>query len=181
MKNISTYISEKLKISSTKPTHTYKPNNYDELSNILGELIDKRGLSADLNDVDTSKITNMHGLFYIGFQAIRDIDISEWDVSNVRDMGQMFMWCERFNCDISEWNVSNVDNTSYMFYNCQIFNSNLSDWNVSKVKNMSGMFYHCIVFNSYLSDWNVSKVKSMSNMFYKCNALEHMPSWYKKK
>ena len=67
----------------------------------------------------------MHGLFYIGFQNIRNIDISEWDVSNVRDMGQMFMWCERFNCDISEWNVSNVDNTSYMFDGCRNFNCDL--------------------------------------------------------
>ena len=105
MKNISTYITEKLRINSTKPTHSYKPNGYDELKYITKDLIAERGLDADLNDIDTSKITNMHGLFYIGFQNIRNIDISEWDVSNVRDMGQMFMWCERFNCDISEWNV----------------------------------------------------------------------------
>ena len=164
MKNISTYISEKLKISSTKPTHTYKPNNYDELSNIIEELIDKRGLIADLNDVDTSKITNMHGLFYIGFQNIRNIDISEWDVSNVRDMGQMFMWCERFNCDISEWNVSNVDNTSYMFDGCRNFNCDLSDWNVSNVENMEGMFEGCNSYSLHYVHPNLTDLDQMTHI-----------------
>ena len=34
-------------------------------------------------------------------------DISEWNVSNVRDMSKMFEYAESFG-DISEWNVSNV-------------------------------------------------------------------------
>ena len=41
-------------------------------------------------------------------------DISNWDVSNVKDM--MYMFCDsKFNGDISNWNVSNVVDMSYMF------------------------------------------------------------------
>ena len=46
------------------------------------------------------------------------IDVSEWDVSNVKTMEQMFSYCKNFNCDLSSWNVSNVEDMSDMFYNC---------------------------------------------------------------
>ena len=47
-----------------------------------------------------------------------NIDISEWDVSNVEDMEYMFFGCEKFNSDLSRWDVSNVENMGYMFGNC---------------------------------------------------------------
>ena len=40
-------------------------------------------------------------------------DISKWDVSNVRNMNEMFCDSE-FNGDISKWNVSNVK--KYVLY-----------------------------------------------------------------
>ena len=42
-------------------------------------------------------------------------DISEWDVSNVKDMTSMFD-DSNFNGDISNWDVSNVKYMGYMFY-----------------------------------------------------------------
>ena len=45
-------------------------------------------------------------------------DISNWDVSNVKDMEFMFS-LSKFtdkNGDISEWDVSNVKNMQFMFY-----------------------------------------------------------------
>ena len=35
-------------------------------------------------------------------------NISNWDVSNVKDMSFMFYECTNFNSDISAWDVSNV-------------------------------------------------------------------------
>jgi surface protein len=49
-------------------------------------------------------------------------NISKWDVSNVRDMENMFKECEAFNCDISEWDVSNVTTMYSIFNGCKSFN-----------------------------------------------------------
>ena len=43
----------------------YHPENRDELKYLIDKLIEKRGLEADLNDIDTSSITNMRLLFTI--------------------------------------------------------------------------------------------------------------------
>ena len=63
-------------------------------------------------------------------------------------MSEMFKESE-FNGDLSNWDVSSVVNMSEMFgskshdYNTistSKFNGNISNWNVSSVTNMSGMF-----------------------------------------
>ena len=45
-------------------------------------------------------------------------DISNWNVSNVENMGTMFQYSEFTgeNGDISNWDVSNVKNMYHMFY-----------------------------------------------------------------
>ena len=48
-------------------------------------------------------------------------DISQWDVSNVRDMSHMFAR-SNFNGDISKWDVSNVEYTKGMFMGCPLEN-----------------------------------------------------------
>ena len=42
--------------------------------------------------------------------------ISDWDVSNVTDMSELFLDLESFNQDIGKWDVSNVTNMDAMFY-----------------------------------------------------------------
>ena len=64
MKNINTYITEKLKIrKSNKPSYKYFPKTKEELKDILKELIKERGNEGDFNDIDTSEITDMSYLF----------------------------------------------------------------------------------------------------------------------
>lgn len=57
----------------------------------------------------------MSELFYLGVNLRKfdksiqkSINISDWDVSNVKDMNHMFHKCEYFNCDLSNWDVSKV-------------------------------------------------------------------------
>ena len=88
MKNLKDIILEKLKINSKSKIETkYQPKDKDELLKLLDQLIKERGYDGDFNDIDTSKITDMSGLFR---STEFNGDISEWDVSNVKDMNNMF-------------------------------------------------------------------------------------------
>ena len=55
----------------------------------------------------------------------------------------MFLGCQSFNQDISNWDVSNVRNMRSMFYGCKDFNQDISDWDVSKVKDIRCIFDYC--------------------------------------
>ena len=117
MKTLKNYITEKILINkNSKMTNNYHPKTKDELKNIIKQKIKSEGNECDLNDIDTSNITDMSNLFaYSHFNG----DISKWDVSNVTNMKNMFA-CSKFNNDISNWDVSNVKFNSGMFDNCPI-------------------------------------------------------------
>ena len=152
MKNINTYINERLHITTKSHLqhYTYHPKTTEELQEIIIQRIKDDGPECDLNDIDVSKITDMSYLFsantqWYGNEIFKDFncDISRWDVSNVEYMDRMFSWCEKFNCDLSNWNVLNVKDIEYMFNNCKNFNQNLNNWDVSNVKIMKNAFYNC--------------------------------------
>ena len=68
--------------------------------------------------------------------------------------------------EISNWDVSKVTNMDEMFYRAHSFNQPLNNWNVSNdVKDMSYMFSRATSFNQPLNDWDVSNVLTMNDMF----------------
>ena len=117
MKQLNKYIVERLHINKDIGNHyNYQPKTRDELKELIKKLIKERGNEADLNDIDTSEITDMNFMFY---DSSFNGDISEWNVSNVKDMSAMF-WDSSFtgkNGDISEWDISKVKNMWHIFYN----------------------------------------------------------------
>ena len=117
MKTLQNYITEKILINkNSKIAYNYHPKTKDELKDIIKQRIESEGNECDLNDIDTSNITDMSSLFeYSDFNG----DISRWNVSNVTNMEDMFVW-SKFNNDISKWDVSNVKNMRGMFDNCPI-------------------------------------------------------------
>ena len=166
MKSLARYIQEKLVIKKNKTTsYKYFPETKKELSEIIIKRIKDEGNEVDLNDIDTSKITDMSSLFEgTNFNG----DISKWDVSNVTNMHGMFYWCDKFNQDISSWDVSNVKNMSFMFSHCDKFNQDISSWDVSNVTSMREMFYSCKSFNQDISNWDVSSVADNYSIFEYC-------------
>jgi surface protein len=120
--------------------------------------------NMDISEWDVSNVKNMYATF---FGTTYNPDISKWNVSNVTNMKQMFYKAFSFTGDISKWNVSNVTDMFAIFGNAYVFNSDISSWNVSKVTNMSYAFYRTKLFNQNLNKWNVSAVENMSGMF--CN------------
>src|SRR5574344_1942254 len=90
-------------------SYSCQPKTRDELYEIISDRIFKEGPNCDLNDIDTSLITDMNSLFY---NSDFNGDISEWDVSNVKSMNFMFAY-SKFNGDVSNWNTSKVEDMSY--------------------------------------------------------------------
>jgi surface protein len=84
----------------------------------------------------------------------------------------MFAYSQ-FNGDISNWNVSNVKDMSYMFEDAK-FSGILSKWNVSNVINMKGMFNNS-AFVDDLIDWRPCNTENLGSIFYKCSAP--VPYW----
>ena len=105
-------------------------------------------------------------------------DISDWDVSQVTDMYELFKDKTTFNDDISSWDVSNVIDMSYMFYNATSFNQDISSWDVSSVTDMEIMFVNATSFNQAIGSWDVSNVTTMYNMFAYASAFnQDIGSW----
>ena len=118
MKQLNNFIQEKLKVNSKTKINQYNfsPETRNELKDLVDKLIKDRGNNADLNDINTSKITDMYSLFaHYSFNG----NISEWDVSNVKDMRGMF-YNSQFNGNLSKWNVSNVEKMGGMFKDCPL-------------------------------------------------------------
>ena len=173
MKTLQNYIIEKILIDkNSKLAYNYCPKTKDELKDIINQKIESEGNECNLNDIDTSNITDMSNLFkYSDFNG----DISKWDVSNVTNMESMFD-SSNFNGDISKWDVSNVTNMIGMFYET-VFNKDIANWDVSNVEDMRYMFAWS-KFNGDISNWDVSNIKVKLDIFYDSSIEEkHKPKF----
>ncbi len=174
MKTLNQFITEALihKIQKTKTT--VKPKGKADLIKIIKDTIEKEGNECDLNFIDTSEIEDMSRLFYNNNLNDFNGNISDWDVSKVVNMSEMFTH-SKFNGDISEWNVSKVENMGGMFYDSK-FNGDISEWDVSNVYEMAGMFGRS-KFNGDISEWNVSNVFSIYGMFANSKFDGDLSNW----
>ena len=132
---------------------------FDELRKIIEDRYDKLGPGTeqdpiDFNDIDVSNLDsfcNNKGKGIFQDTKFKYIDISDWDVSNVESMRQMFYNCKELKSvgDISGWDVSKVKKMYYMFTNCKSFNQDISDWDVSKVQFKAYIFLNCPIKDEY--------------------------------
>ena len=189
MKSLNQYIKEKLIINKDYRDNMIVVKTFDELRKIIEDRYDKLGPGTkqnpiDFNDIDVSNIDSFHdknnGGIFVNTK-FKYIDISYWDVSNVKSTRHMFFECDELKSvgDLSKWDVSKMTNMSYMFAFCKKFNQDISNWNVSNVTNMYSMFYDCKLFNQDLSGWNVSNVTISYNMFYNCPIKEEYKPKFK--
>ena len=134
---------------------------------------------AKVSDV---KITNASYLFFNGYRLdylneilsvcentteaknmfancsyLTDLDLSNFNTTNVKIMDNMFNSCSRLvNLDLSNFNTTNVIGMQYMFAYCSALRSlNLSNFDTSKLTNMNSMFYNCK---------NLTNLKSFKNL-----------------
>ena len=96
-----------------------------------------------------------------------------WD-DDINNCENMFSECEEITeIDLSNFNASQVTDMDNMFYDCSSLTSiNLSNFNTSLVEDMESMFDGCSSLTSLdLSNFDTSQVYYMSYMFYDCSSL----------
>ena len=99
--------------------------------------------------------------------------LSEWDVSNIKNMYDAFYYASQFNGDLSSWDVSSVTNMEYMFGWAYLFNGDLSKWDVSSVTTFNGMFSWAHSFEGKgLETWDTSNVKDTRDMFWEASSFD---------
>lgn len=123
-------------------------------------------LNISATDIpNLSNVQDMGTMFMDCINLNGPANIGQWDVSNVTTMVNMFRNASAFNQDIGAWNTSNVTNMNLMFSAATSFNQNLNNWNTGNVTNMTQMFDGASSFNGQMSNWNTTNVTSMTAMF----------------
>ena len=129
--------------------------------------------SLDVSHFNTSQVTNMSEMFD-GCHSLTSLDISHFDTSQVTDMGFMFSFCKNLtSLDVSHFDTSQVTDMMFMFSDCHnLTNLDVSHFDTSQVTNMYKMFSNCYRLTILdLSNWDTSKDTNMSEMFSNCNYL----------
>ena len=157
MKNLKQYITEKMVYTKANTNtnvvkYKYHPQTNNELRKIVEKLVDEQSMEdvINLNSIDISEITDMSRLFD-GMEGLLKIDVSGWDVSNVKYMDSMFKGCVNLEkiVGIEDWDVSNVESTRSMFYNCEAFNQDISNWVLNNDTFTKQMFENCPIEEKY--------------------------------
>lgn len=162
------------------------------------------------DDWNVSKVKYFNAMFKHCRNTIIDCDFKKWNTSSAVNMNDMFSFCKIITTlNLSNWNVSNVTIMKQMFYNSYNLKSvgDLSKWNAPKctnarfmfggdsqvdnkmkftsltlnnlfnngiIEDISCMFQKCYDLKSVgnLDDWNTSNVTDMSWMFNRCRQLK---------
>ena len=123
-----------------------------------------------------SQIENCETMF-MDLDNIIEIDLSNFDSSNVSSMTKMFSGCESLlSINFSGINTKKVRTMNFMFYNCKsLISLDLSDLDTSKVLSMLRMFQNCYSLKSIdLSSFNTSSTTIMTYMFQDCHELSYL-------
>jgi len=126
----------------------------------------------DLSNFNTSQVIDMSFMF--AEAAIKSLNLNNFNTKNVRFMENMFeaLNLETGILDISNFDGTSVVNTFSMFCNSNIKEINLANFIGGKIFDMSSMFAYCSSLISLnLSNLNTENTKYMMNMFSECSSL----------
>jgi surface protein len=104
-----------------------------------------------------------------GNSSLTELDVSNWDTSNVTSMFFMFQNASQLTeLDVSNWKTGNVTNINNMFNGVRrVTKLDVSNWDTSKVEGMQGVFQNTASLTEIdVSNWDTSKVKRTDYMFY---------------
>ena len=108
---------------------------------------------------------------------VNEIDLSNFDISNAKDMQSMFLGCSSLtSIKFGDNNPIYSTNTRWMFHGCSsLAFLNLSNFETSSVVYMDSMFCGCSSLTSViLSSFNTGNVITMGEMFHYCSSLKSL-------
>ena len=130
--------------------------------------------SLDVSSFDTSRVRGMGNMFF-GDEKLVSLDLSNFDTRNLTNMDKMFYGMSSLtNLNISSFNTSNVTNMNSLFYGMlNIENINVSNFNTHNVTNMNHMFsgMHNLKQLQLPATFDTSNVTDMSFMFANDHSL----------
>ena len=134
-------------------------------------------IEIDLSNFDMSEIESMSNMFN-NCSEVKNIFIeNKFGMFKLNDIANMFYYCQSLvYLDLSDFDTSLVTNMGGMFSNCISLTSiNLTNFNTSLCVNMMNMFDSCISLNSlYLSSFETNTVLYMTNLFNNCTSLKSL-------
>ena len=134
-------------------------------------------IEIDLSNFDASELVNMNKMFFSCTNLKNVIIGQNFDSSKVTNMENMFRNCKSLiSIDLSNLNTISVNSMSFMFESCfSLEYLNITNFDTSSVTMMVSMFGNCYSLVSLnLSNFNTSKVKGASDMFINCISLKSL-------
>ena len=181
----STFSSINLKVNGTGDikifgdSYVNKPDIVIINNENKSEITNTYHLENDFNNITLiwDKAPNKSTSMFDSCNRLNEIDLSNFDTSEITDMSSMFFTCTSlYFIDFSDVNTSKVKDMNNMFYGCSSLKSlNLSSFDTSQVLYMNAMFSGCSSLKSLnLSNFVTSRVTNMNLMFYNCLELEYV-------
>ncbi|GKY92827.1 hypothetical protein MPSEU_000252400 [Mayamaea pseudoterrestris] len=146
-------------------TYLVDPTNSSRVARTYGHPIGSWCFNETLTDMTAVFSAHRNEL-----AATFNENLSEWDVSYVKNMGSLFYGAASFNQPLP-WNVSRVYNMANMFRGATSFNSDISTWDVSNVMVFERIFQNAVSFNVDISTWNLSSALTTRSMFKGATSL----------
>jgi len=123
--------------------------------------------------LDTSAVTDMAYMF-AGSSNLISVDVSTWNVGNVRNMGAMFAEASSLiSLDVSNWDTSNVTEIWSIFSGASSLTElDMSNWDVSNIQDLHATFFETSSLVSLdVSNWDTSNVTWMNRVFSGARSL----------
>ncbi len=130
-------------------------------------------LDIDLSNFDTSNVTDMSTMFY-GMSNLTSLNLSNFDTSRVTDMSSMFTFMYNLTTlNLSNFDTSKVTDMHDMFQGLKLTSLDLSNFDTSNVTDMNTMFANMPnLITLDLSNFDTSQVTDMSYMFENMYSLK---------
>jgi surface protein len=130
-------------------------------------------IEMDLTNFDTSNVNNMGDMF-MNCKSLKKLSLNNLNTASVTTMANMFCDCiSLISLDLSSFDTSKVENMGHMFYNCEYLTKiDLSNFVTTKVLYMDYLFHGCKNLSSInISSFITSTVNNMASMFQDCISL----------
>ena len=130
----------------------------------------------DISNFNSSEVEDMAYFFY-KMNSLRSLDLSSFNTDKTTDMTGMFAYVNSLKkLDLSNFNTSKVTNMSAMFHSMSNLDElKISSFNTENVTNMNGMFYGASKLASLeLSNFDTSNVTDMGRMFSGMSSIQQL-------